>query len=297
MTAGRLTVAAVRRAAGVLGLGLLLAGCGASAPAAPGPPIPGARVAVVVLENHGPGAVLRTGWLAQAARHGGLAADAYGERHPAQPYFVMLTGSRRPLSDAQAIAHPLALANLTTQLDRRHVPWTAYMDSMPYPCFGRTTASDGTGLYVKRHDPFLFLANIARNAADCRADVVPGRRLATAIERRALPRFTWITPNVCEDMHSCGVAAGDRWLARTLPGLEAALGPRGVVFVVADELSPAGHGGGRIPLVALGSQVRPGSVLRQRVDHRALLATVEDVLGLGRLPATRQSPTLRSLLR
>lgn len=279
---------------------LLVAGlsaCGTASPTGPLAPIPTARIAVVVLENHGPAAVLRHGWLARAARHGGRAVDAVGEPHPAQPYFVMLSGALRPLSDRQAISHPVAQANLTTQLDRRRVSWIAYMDSMPYPCYGRTSASAGTGLYVKRHNPFEFFADVVGNAADCRSDVVPGRRLAAAIATRRLPRLAWITPNVCEDMHSCPVSAGERWMARALPPLIAALGPHGLVLVVADERSPAGRGGGRIPLVALGPEARPGSVLRRRVDHRALLATIEDLLGLGRLPGTRTSPTLRALLR
>ncbi|MDX6639610.1 MAG: hypothetical protein QOF12_621, partial [Solirubrobacteraceae bacterium] len=43
---------------------LLVAGlsaCGAASPTGPLPPIPAARIAVVVLENHGPAAVLRHG--------------------------------------------------------------------------------------------------------------------------------------------------------------------------------------------------------------------------------------------
>lgn len=274
-----------------------VAGCAAGAVPPPGPPIPGARVAVVVLENHGPGALLRRGWLARAARRGGIAADAVGESHPAQPYFVMLSGDRAALSDRRAVAHASALPNLTSQLDRHHVSWKAYMDSMPYPCFGRRSAVDRAGLYVKRHDPFLFFSDVVGSARDCRNDVVPGRWLGIDIARRLLPRFTWITPNLCQDMHSCSVAAGERWMAATLPRLLRALGPHGMLFVVGDERSPSGRGGGRIPLVVLGAGARPGAVDRARLDHRSLLATVEDVLGLGRLPTTRSARTLRPLLR
>lgn len=85
--------------------------------------------------------------------------------------------------------------------------------------------------------------------------------------------------------------------AGTVPPLLRALGARGTLFIVADERTPSGRGGGRIPLVALGGGVRPGAVDRARVDHRALLATIEDVLGLGRLPDTRTAPTVRGLLK
>jgi hypothetical protein len=76
-----------------------------------------------------------------------------------------------------------------------------------------------------------------------------------------------------------------------------ALGPRGILFVTADEGTDDARGGGRVPLVVLGPGARRGAILRSTVDHRSLLATVQDVLGLGRLPATRGLATLRSLLR
>jgi hypothetical protein len=250
-------------------------------------------VAVVVLENHGPAALLRHGWLAGAARHGAVATRAVGEPHPAQPYLVMLSGSTRPLSDAAAVARPVSVRNLTDQLDAHGVPWKAYMDAMPSPCF----AGAASGLYVKRHDPFVFLSDVVSDRRDCRSDVVPGDRLTQDVARRRLPPFVWITPNVCQDMHSCPVGAGERWMSSVLPRIVRALGARGVLFVVGDELSPRGHGGGAIPLVALGGAVRRGAVDPARVDHRALLATIEDVLGLGRLPATRTAPTLRAMLR
>jgi hypothetical protein len=82
-------------------------------------------------------------------------------------------------------------------------------------------------------------------------------------------------------------------MAKTLPPIIEALGPKGVMFVTADE----GHDGDRIPMVALGPGVKPGSVLRRRVNHGSLLATIEDLLGLGRLPTTRFNATLKPLLR
>lgn len=286
----------MRAVVAIVGVVLVLSGCGprgTSRVAA----LPGSRVAVVVLENHGPAAVLRHGWLARSARAGGRALEAIGEAHPAQPYFVMLTGDERPLSDAQAVARPRKAANLLGQLDRHHIAWRAYMGGMPGPCFGRRSGRDVVGRYAKRHDPFLFLASIADHPADCRADVVPETRLRSDIARGRITRFTWVSPDLCQDMHSCPVAAGQRWMAGTLPPLLRSLGPRGLLFVVADERSPAGSGGGRIPLVALGGDVRPHSLDRVRVDHRAMLATIEDLLGLGRLRTVRDAPTLQPLLK
>ena len=50
------------------------------------------------------------------------------------------------------------------------------------------------------------------------------RRLATDEASGTLPRFVWITPNLCHDMHDCSVATGDRFLAGVVPPLLASLG-------------------------------------------------------------------------
>jgi hypothetical protein len=191
---------------------------------------------------------------------------------------------------------PFDAATIVGQLVQHDVSWRAYMDAMPSACFGRTSDTDTTGRYAKRHNPFLFFKEVTDDPALCRTHVVPGRRLAADI-RSGLPRFVWLSPDLCEDMHDCPVATGQRWMARTLPGLIRALGPEGILFVTADEGTDNARGGGRIPLVVLGRGVRAGAILRRTVDHRSLLATVQDVLGLGRLPVTEGLATLHPLLR
>lgn len=250
-----------------------------------------------MLENHGPGDVLGAGsWLGRAARAGGRAVNAYGETHPSLGnYLAMLSGDNQGVDDDDVRHGPFDAPTLVGQLERAHMSWTAYLDAMPAPCFGRTSDVDLTGDYAKRHNPFLFFTEVTRDPALCAAHVVPGARLARDLPR-GLPRLTWITPDMCEDMHDCPVENGEAWMARTLPAVLRALGPKGILFVTADEGTDDAHGGGRIPLVVLGNGARPGAVLRTRVDHRALLATVEDVLGLGRLAATKDAPTLRALL-
>jgi len=281
----------------------VFAGCGhaaageATTTAPPGPPIAHSRVAVVVLENHGPRDVLRHGWLARAARRGGRAVNAFGETHPSLGnYLALISGSTQGVSDDDVTDGPFTAPTIASQLSHARIRWRAYMNGMPAPCFGRVSSVDETGRYARRHNPFLFFAGIVRSPPHCRQHVVRGARLARDIARGRLPRFVWITPDLCQDMHDCPVAAGQRWMSRTLPGVLKALGPRGMLFVTADE-GTGGAGGGRIPLVALGRGVRPGSVVRARVGHRELLATIEDVLGVERLGATRGAPTLRSLLR
>src|SRR5436305_57809 len=108
---------------------LLVGGCGdGPSPAArtsgpPGKPISGARVAVVVLENHGP-EVLRGGWLGPAARRGGIATHAYGETHPSLGnYLAMISGSTQGVSDDDVGHGPYPAPTLVGQLTKAGIPW------------------------------------------------------------------------------------------------------------------------------------------------------------------------------
>jgi hypothetical protein len=57
--------------------------------------------------------------------------------------------------------------------------------------------------------------------------VVPLARLAADERDRTMPTLTWITPNLCNDMHDCSVSTGDRFLAGLVPSLLRALGMPG----------------------------------------------------------------------
>ncbi len=264
-------------------------------------PSPGRRSRWSCSRTRAPGRCCAAGGWPRPRAAAAWRRSAYAETHPSLPnYLALVSGSTQGVTSDDVSVGPFGGPTLMRQLDRAGVSWRAYMNAMPAPCFDGGGA-DVAGRYAKRHDPFLFFSDVVADPARCRRRVVPGSRLA-ADERRGLPRFSWLTPDLCQDMHDCPVAAGQRWMSGALPPLIRALGPKGVLFVVADEGTDdsgccGGAHGGRIPLVVLGAGARPGARFAGNVTHRALLATIEDRLGLGRLPATRGAPTLAPLLR
>ncbi len=95
-------------------------------------------------------------------------------------------------------------------------------------------------------------------------------------------------------MHDCGVATGDRFLARLVPVLVRALGRDGYLVLTWDE--------GKLgPRLLRRIQGRPHRHHRRRsagpawstrgepLDHYGVLRTVEDSLGLPRLGAARDA--------
>jgi hypothetical protein len=116
---------------------------------------------------------------------------------------------------------------------------------------------------------------------------VPLSTLAVDLAGATPPRFIWVTPDLCNDIHDCPSATGDAWLARTVPTLLSSPAmSNGVLFITWDE----GGGSNQVLTVVLGSMrpTDPGAAY----THVSLCASIEDLLGLSRLPATTGVPAI-----
>jgi len=283
----------------------LFAGCGGGgteAPSAGGGSNPRTRVAVLVLENHEVGDILgdsRAPYLSSLARNHAVATSAFAVAHPSLPnYIALVTGRTAGITtDCTPSDCPVTGTSLVDQLEAHRISWRGYMESMPKPCFHMN--GDELGLYAQRHNPFAYLTDVWSRPARCQK-VVPFSELRGDM-RHGMPRFSWITPNLCHDMHDCGVAQGDKWLRRTVPPLLRALGPDGVLILTFDEgTTDAGccnaANGGRIATILAGDGARRLAIYDQPVDHYSTLATIETLLGLPRLGDGRSASTLTTLV-
>ena len=294
-------------AAGLAGL----AACGGNSRPLPVQPDPSptarlsggtpAHVAVIAMENHEYGDVIGSGsapYINSLARRYGLATGMYAITHPSLPNYLALTGGATFGITSDCTDCTVAATSVVDQLEQAHLSWRAYMQDLPRPCFTGASAGD----YAKKHNPFAYYTRVTGDPARC-ANIVPLTRL-TADERGAtMPTFTWITPNLCNDMHDCSVSTGDRFLAGLVPPLLRALGPRGLLFLTWDEgSSDAGccrlASGGHIVTILAGAGARAHARLATPTDHYSVLQTIEDVLGLKRLrgAACACTPSLQPLL-
>jgi hypothetical protein len=247
-------------------------------------------VVVIVMENKEQGQVLGTrsaSFLTGLARRGGVAARSYGVTHPSLPnYIALVSGSTQGITDDCTGCRANG-PNLATQLEAAGGTWGAYLEGLPRPCARPAFA----GRYAKKHDPFAYDDAIAARTTSCRRRV-PLTRLASDVARDRLPDFALVTPDLCHDTHDCSVRAGDRFLARVVPGVLSALGPHGFLVVTYDEGDSdrgccGGSHGGRIATVVVGPDVRRRARMPQPIDHYGVLGSIEDALGLSRLGAAR----------
>jgi hypothetical protein len=260
------------------------------------------HIAVIVMENEEFADIIGSPsapFINSLAKRYGLANEAFAITHPSLPNYLALTGGWTAGITDDCTDCSVAGSGLAGQLTNAGISWKAYMEGLPHPCF----TGAGAGGYAKKHDPFVYYRGVVADRSQC-ARVVPLTQLATDERAGTLPRFTWISPNLCHDMHDCSVSTGDRFLSSLLPPLLAALGPRGLLFLTFDEgSSDAGccgrASGGHVVTIVAGGAARQHARLGTPVDHYSTLQTIEDLLGLPRLrgAACPCTPTLAPLLR
>jgi hypothetical protein len=202
--------------------------------------------------------------------------------------------------------------NIFNQLQRGHISWADWQESMPHPCAFYDDGTNWAGdVYGAHHNPAIYYDNIEGNryvedfgsapkAACLHHDLPMGttapdntRRFDQALASGAIPRFNYVVPNDCENGHDlCGTHSGvrqfDRFLKREIPKIMAspAWDSRSVINVTWDEQGDATPRDRRVGSVWIGAHVKPGDY-RGRWNQASLLRTVEDAFGLPRLAHAR----------
>jgi len=178
----------------------------------------------------------------------------------------------------------LAGQNLADQLEAHGKTWQVVAQNAPLACFTGAVASDGedgTGTYARKHKPAISFTDISASPARC------SRITNFTHFDPAAADFSFIAPNLCNDMHDCSVATGDAFLQNFVPAIlnSSALQQNGVLFIVWDE----GEGvlsSNQVMALIIANDVPPGFQSAIAHNHYSLLRTIEDTWGLGCLNQT-----------
>lgn len=227
-----------------------------------------AHTVVVVMENHSYGDIIGNpgaGFINRLAREGALFTRSYAITHPSQPnYLDLFSGSDHGITD-DSCPHTLTGPNLGADLIAAHRTFAGYSESLPQTGSPVCTA----GNYARKHVPWVNFTNVP--PSDSRQFSAFG---AGGFAR--LPTVSFVIPNLCSDMHDCGVATGDQWLARHLAGYARwAMAHDSLLILTWDE----GSGSNNIVTIFAGQQVKPGRY-RRFLTHFGVLRTIEDAYRL-----------------
>lgn len=249
------------------------------------------HVIVIVMENHSYSAIDGSSpYLNGLARQCGLATNYVAITHPSLPNYIGLTsGSTRGITD-DCTDCSVGSSSIFQQVGSRG--WRAYQESMPSPGF----TGGGSGDYAKKHNPAAYYTRIARAYA---RNAVPlgtaGRgALVTDLQKKRLRRYSFITPNLCNDEHDCGVSTGDAWLKVWVRKIVQSSSYRKggtALFITYDE----GEGSDqRVYTVVVSPYTKAGTVLSARFTHYSQLKTTENMLGLRCLARACQARSMRA---
>lgn len=235
----------------------------------------------------------------------GFASRYYAITHPSLPnYMALIAGDDFGINDGQtALLHT---STLVDAMERKHLTWKAYMESLPHPGFTDVAAPTPIGPYARKHDPFMLIENIVNNPAR-RNRVVPASQLTPDLKSGHVPNLSFISPDLCHDMHGISgegspcpgdhatwMRSGDTYLSHLVPRImhSPAWTSRSIIFIVWDESDSSNEsccgfsrGGGRVPAIVIAPGMRHHTS-KVPYNHYSLLRTLQSIW---KLPCLRQT--------
>jgi phosphatidylinositol-3-phosphatase len=239
-------------------------------------------------------------YLNSLASECGLATNYHNISHPSLPNYLAAT-SGLSMSGLPVLSYLDCNVSLICDTSAQSIfgqgeTWKAYEESMPSNCY-----TSNSGEYAIRHNPPPYYTSLS----GCATDDVPYTQLATDLANNTLPAFSFITPNLIDDMHDGTIADGDTWLADNLPTIlnspEYQAGNT-AVFITWDE----GSGGStaescatntsdsscRVPTFVISPSTPVGATSATLFNHYSLLGTAEQLLGLPKLGQAASYPAM-----
>ena len=227
-----------------------------------------AHTVVVVMENHSYPDIIGSGdapYINRLARTGALFTHSYAITHPSQPnYLDLFSGSDHGITD-DSCPNTLSGPNLATGLIAAHRTFAGYSEGLPVT----GSVQCGTGEYARKHVPWANFPGVPRSLSRQYAAFGAGGYAK-------LPTVSFVIPDLCHDMHDCGVATGDAWLRTHISGyVRWAMTHDSLLILTWDE----GSGDNHIVTIFAGQHVRPGRYA-QPLTHFGVLRTIEDAYRL-----------------
>ena len=209
--------------------------------------------------------------------------------HPSEPNYIWLeagghlgltTNNDASPSNSTATEH-----HLVRYLQNAGISWRTYQEDID-GTICPLTSDLLDGRYVAKHNPFVFFRDVTDNnnpnSSYCIAHNRPFTELATDLRKNTVARYNFITPNLCNDMHDCGIKAGDTWLSQNLPVIlnSQAYQDNGAVFITWDE--GANGSDGPIGMIVVSPLTKVNYANSINYTHSSTLRTMQEILGVRR---------------
>lgn len=116
---------------------------------------------------------------------------------------------------------PKNVSTVVDLLDTKGISWAEYQQHLPYPGFQgfnysnqETYAND----YMRKHNPLILFDSVTDNSTRLR-QIKNFTDFHDDMNKRQLPQWAFITPNMTNDAHDTNVTFGSKWLRGFISGL------------------------------------------------------------------------------
>src|SRR5437773_2617457 len=181
---------------------------------------------IVLMENHdlsdiyGPAT-----YMTQLADQNAFAQHWASITNPSQPNYIALIGGSTFGVSGDGNHPNLNQKTIVDLIETSGHTWNA---------FAEDASGSGCGLNPPRredHFPFLSYTTITSNSARC-ANLLPGSSNEVIAALNAGTNFIWLTPNDCNNMHSCSVSVGDNYIHGWVPTLLSAMSGKKAALIL-----------------------------------------------------------------
>ena len=212
--------------------------------------------------------------------------------HPSLPNYLWLeAGTNFNISNDNLPSqnHQSTTSHLVNMLEAAGVSWKTYQEDEGSGAFDGTYCPSGNdgNWYDVNHNPFVYFNDITSNATRCIQHVRPYSEFLTDLVDNTVPRYNFIVPDLCHDMHeniSCSqsnrILFGDTWLSTEVPKILASQAylNNGALFIVWDE---GASGDGPIGMIVLSPKAKGGGYANSiAYDHSSTLRTIQEIFGV-----------------
>ena len=259
----------------------------------------------IVLENHSYSTILgssQASYFNTLAKECGVATNYHNITHPSLPNYIAATSglSLSSLHEFLSDCSPSSSCDTSTKsIFGQGETWKSYEESMPSTC-----DHSNSGNYAVRHNPAAYYTTLGR----CSSNDESYSHLASDLSHNQLPAFSFVTPNLIDDMHNGTVSDGNSWMSHNLPTiLNSSEYKNGstVVFITFDEGSDVGsYANGEncathtsdtschLSTFVISPSTKAGARSGTLFNHYSLLGTTEQLLRLSKLGQAASAPTM-----
>ncbi len=253
------------------------------------------HVLIVVEENHSYEKVMGDTqdmpYLNSLANTYAYSKNYYANTHPSIGNYFMLTAGNTITNNSSHTA-TVPDDNIVRQLVAAGKTWKEYSESLPAVGFTGSSSEP----YDQDHTPLAFFSDV-RDNPDQTKNLVPFSQFTADLAANKLPDYSFIIPNSYDDADGCPpggncnpLATADNWLKANIdpliknPDFNAPGG--GVLIITFDEAAKSDktHGGGQVPWIVIGPDVKKGYTSDTFYQHENTLRFMAELLGLTSFP-------------